>query len=667
MTSIQDDSTYESANPHEAQCFVYDGHNRLANAWTEATDGFTGTCDAFPSLPTTQTEWDASAWAASAGPYATTWDYSDSGRIESITNLIEDGLSGSTESVQAFEYDSDGNGTELSVNDLPHAVSGVDNDGDSTVDDTFEYDTAGRQTVRTVDGVTSTLTWDVSSNLVKAVVDDGTNETTWVYVYDASGQRITKIQLDGSTPVDATAYFGTTEVTDTDTSADGASDVTAVRYYAFGGATVALEQSTEHPTSPTVDLFYLFGDFQGSAQVMMSDARDVNGDADPANATILRNAYTPYGAQRSIDVDVDTNPDPNLPTERGWLSQITDEATDTAGTLGTGLTYLNARYYDPVTARFLSPDPLMNPQDPRTLDPYMYAANNPILFQDATGLCYGLIGQAMATCQQDKTAAWTTFTKAQVPTTPKYKDLPESAQQSMCANGEVTGHACNADVTSDDFDQSIGFSEGAAIVGNGFANLGAGVVDGVTGTLDLGVDIVANLGRPWCTGDVLGITNGTWGCVDVTDIAKIGVIGDPGVYGFVHAYGTVLGSTATLAGGGAAFGAARAGITGATATTVGGSSSIVSAAAAGRGMYSLGSATQAATHRAGAAWVGAGATWSSSGRALVAANRLRQYRPPNWKDNWGQWQANFESRGLPTGPWVNNGHMTVTNIPPVLP
>jgi RHS repeat-associated protein len=60
------------------------------------------------------------------------------------------------------------------------------------------------------------------------------------------------------------------------------------------------------------------------------------------------------------------------------LSQVED--TDT------GLTYLNARYYDPVLSRFLSPDPLMNPTDPRTLDPYRYANNNPILFQDASGL-----------------------------------------------------------------------------------------------------------------------------------------------------------------------------------------------------------------------------------------------------------------------------------------
>jgi len=62
---------------------------------------------------------------------------------------------------------------------------------------------------------------------------------------------------------------------------------------------------------------------------------------------------------------------------------------------------LNARYYDPATARFISPDPLMDPTDPRTLDPYRYADNNPILYTDASGLspaCGGLTGDEATTC-----------------------------------------------------------------------------------------------------------------------------------------------------------------------------------------------------------------------------------------------------------------------------
>ena len=100
-----------------------------------------------------------------------------------------------------------------------------------------------------------------------------------------------------------------------------------------------------------------------------------------ASGAVTRNAYTPYGTKRAGS---------NVASAHGWLNQIADADT--------GLTYLNARYYDPHLGRFLSPDPLMNPGDPRTLDPYAYSANNPVAYSDASGLCYGLSGQEMIDC-----------------------------------------------------------------------------------------------------------------------------------------------------------------------------------------------------------------------------------------------------------------------------
>ena len=92
---------------------------------------------------------------------------------------------------------------------------------------------------------------------------------------------------------------------------------------------------------------------------------------------VTRTAYTPYGQLRGAD---------NVAVDRGWLGQVEDRVD---GATGTGLTYLNARYYDPVSMRFISPDPLMNPADPTTLDPYRYADNNPVVFIDITGLSPG--------------------------------------------------------------------------------------------------------------------------------------------------------------------------------------------------------------------------------------------------------------------------------------
>ena len=54
------------------------------------------------------------------------------------------------------------------------------------------------------------------------------------------------------------------------------------------------------------------------------------------------------------------------------------------------LTHLGAREYDPNTGRFISVDPLMDLSDPQQMHGYAYANNNPVTFNDATGLaCSG--------------------------------------------------------------------------------------------------------------------------------------------------------------------------------------------------------------------------------------------------------------------------------------
>jgi RHS repeat-associated protein len=52
----------------------------------------------------------------------------------------------------------------------------------------------------------------------------------------------------------------------------------------------------------------------------------------------------------------------------------------------TGLLYLRARWYDPATGRFLTRDPVPGvPMLPASLNPYVYALNNPVLYTDPSG------------------------------------------------------------------------------------------------------------------------------------------------------------------------------------------------------------------------------------------------------------------------------------------
>jgi len=76
---------------------------------------------------------------------------------------------------------------------------------------------------------------------------------------------------------------------------------------------------------------------------------------------------------------------PSWPHLRQYIGQYSDT--------GTGLDYLNARFYNPVQGQFLSEDPIAlgDPKqqrlsDPQSLNIYSYANDNPIVRKDPSGL-----------------------------------------------------------------------------------------------------------------------------------------------------------------------------------------------------------------------------------------------------------------------------------------
>ena len=80
--------------------------------------------------------------------------------------------------------------------------------------------------------------------------------------------------------------------------------------------------------------------------------------------------FTPYGAPRGTSQAWIDN--------RGFLNKPADAST--------GLTYVGARAYDPLTSQFISPDPVLVPNDPLDLNAYAYGMGNPIGNSDPTGL-----------------------------------------------------------------------------------------------------------------------------------------------------------------------------------------------------------------------------------------------------------------------------------------
>lgn len=186
-----------------------------------------------------------------------------------------------------------------------------------------------------------TFSWDVQGMLASVTGAGGTTS----FVHDAAGRRLLRRTPDGHN----TVYVAGHEVT-----ADSAGTVlSAVRPYSFHGQLVA--------TRGTGGVEYLVTDAAGSVEMAVG-----SGQTTP---TATR-AYEPYGQVRAQDGDT--------ATERGFLGQIEDEST--------GLSYLNARYYDADAAVFISADPLYDTGNVKSLNPYSYSTNNPATFADPSGL-----------------------------------------------------------------------------------------------------------------------------------------------------------------------------------------------------------------------------------------------------------------------------------------
>ncbi len=93
---------------------------------------------------------------------------------------------------------------------------------------------------------------------------------------------------------------------------------------------------------------------------------------DATGTQIAENRYRPYGERTDVQLAV------NTPREsRGWIGERDDPET--------GLTYLNARYYDPALGRFITPD-WFDPTDRAVgTNRYAYGINNPIMLKDPSG------------------------------------------------------------------------------------------------------------------------------------------------------------------------------------------------------------------------------------------------------------------------------------------
>jgi RHS repeat-associated protein len=201
------------------------------------------------------------------------------------------------------------------------------------------YDAAGNL----LSYLTANYTYDEENRLLSAA--------GMTYMYDGNGERVLKANTSTGAAVKRYWSMGGNTLAED----DGSGNLTA-EYVYFGGkrlARIDLPANTVH---------YYLSDHLGSTSIVASAGGTVEAESD----------YYPFGTEVIV-----TGPGANE-------LKFTGKRRDTESQLD----YFGARYYSNVFGRFMKPDEPFadqDSQDAQSWNLYVYAANNPIRYNDPTG------------------------------------------------------------------------------------------------------------------------------------------------------------------------------------------------------------------------------------------------------------------------------------------
>jgi RHS repeat-associated protein len=217
----------------------------------------------------------------------------------------------------------------------------------------FAYDTVGKMTS---DGLTADSLTYLPYQMPLTVVHSGGDTITMQY--DADHNRVMR-QVNGGSP---TYYLPDGIATGTNPLS-----LTYTTYFMGDGQRVAQDSGNGGATHR-----YFLNDFHNSIGLVTNDS----------GATVQNLAFDAFGKPRNPNGTSDPSFGAGAVTPRGYINQ--EMLRDVQ------LIDLNARYYDPALARFLTADPVIaDKDDGQAWNAYAYSHNNPMSGEDPTGLACG--------------------------------------------------------------------------------------------------------------------------------------------------------------------------------------------------------------------------------------------------------------------------------------
>ncbi|MFF4261406.1 polymorphic toxin-type HINT domain-containing protein [Streptomyces virginiae] len=355
LTSI---GNTQDGTARDLQCFTHDYLGRLTQAWTDTGAQTTAPQPSVRGIGgcanTGGPRVDGAGKPSVGGP-APYWQQYDYDKLGNRTKLVRRDPTGDT-SKDATVTQTFGTGPNTPSTDPktgggtggPHALmtSTETSAATGTKVTSYTYDASGNTTSVTSTPGTKTLTWNDQGKLDKIT---GTGESAGTsYLYDTAGNQL--IRRD---PGSTTLNLGSDQIT-LDTASGKVSNV---RTYGVSGG-LSVTRTTNGGTST---LTYQGSDHHGTGGVQFN-ATDL---------THVRRHSDPFGNERG------TAPG-TWAGDKGFVGGTKEKAT--------GFTLLGAREYDPKTARFISPDPIIDPGDPQQWNGYAYSSNSPINKSDPSGM-----------------------------------------------------------------------------------------------------------------------------------------------------------------------------------------------------------------------------------------------------------------------------------------
>jgi len=337
----------------------------------------------------------------------TTYDYYDNGATKSInrssgtqTSYIYNNVNQltslkttkGTATIEefAYEYDLNGNmnkkvdrkGTTTYIYDELNRIKSVTEPGSKVTG--YTYDKAGNRLTQIANGKTTTYTYDERNRLTGTT--DGTD--TYKFEYDNNGNQLKQKKVVGSneTVLLENIYDEFNQAVETRSNGsvikntyngDGlrvVKDTNGTKTnYLYEGMQVVLETDvSNNETGRNVFGNNLISRTTGGKtyDYAYNGMGEITGLIDEAGSMATRYYYDAFGVQTERTGSV-INP-------YSYKSYQYDEESK--------LYYLNSRYYDPETARFLTEDTVRGEVgDPLSLNLYTYCHNNPVMMIDPDG------------------------------------------------------------------------------------------------------------------------------------------------------------------------------------------------------------------------------------------------------------------------------------------